>query len=491
MFVFLNQFPLALPMSILTLVVLWIFFVAGADAGAVVLGGLSTGGPQEPKRWIKLAWGAAMAAIACILLVAGGLGALQSASVLFGVPFGIIMVAMCRPSTCTSAAKPAARTAERGRPTHASPEEHAVCWRSCAGQAFAAEEPRRATTGSLGSRSQERRAGDPTSDARRSLPRSAPRSSSSRGLVAGCGGGGGSGEDEVKIAGDQFRLSGTQRDAQFAVGSESFTEQEVLGNIAIQVLEAADATVIDRTGLGGNEEVRQALESGEIDLYWEYTATGWLVHLSETDSISDPREQYEAVARQDLEENGIKWLDPAPGNDTYAIAASEKTSRELGVETISDLKRLVEDRPKEATLCLNNDDDFLTRFDGLPGLERAYGFEFPEENLIETSVDAVYDATDEAEICNFGVVFTTSGFIRELDLRLLEDDEEFFAVYNPALTVRQDVYKQYPQLRRIFVPISEKLDTETLRELNYAVDVQGKSPESVARSWLRENGFIE
>jgi osmoprotectant transport system substrate-binding protein len=314
----------------------------------------------------------------------------------------------------------------------------------------------------------------------------------SSGLVASCGaGGGGSGGDEVKIAGDQFRLSGTQRDAQFAVGSEGFTEQEVLGNIAIQVLEAADATVIDRTGLGGNEEVRQALESGEIDLYWEYTATGWLVHLSETDSIPDPRKQYKAVARQDLEENGIKWLDPAPGNDTYAIAASEKTSRDLGVETISDLKRLVEDRPEEATLCLNNDDDFLTRFDGLPGLERAYGFEFPEENLIEMSVDAVYDATDEAEICNFGVVFTTSGFIRELDLRLLQDDKEFFAVYNPALTVRQDVYKQYPQLRKIFVPVSEGLDTETLRKLNYAVDVQGEAPESVARSWLRENGFIE
>jgi osmoprotectant transport system substrate-binding protein len=314
----------------------------------------------------------------------------------------------------------------------------------------------------------------------------------SLGLVAGCGaGGGGSGGDKVKISGDQFRLSGTQRDAQFAVGSESFTEQEVLGNIAIQVLEAADATVIDRTGLGGNEDVRAALESGEIDLYWEYTATGWLVHLSETSAIPDPEEQYEAVARQDLQENGIKWLDPAPGNDTYAIAASEKTSKDLGVETISDLKSLVEERPEEATLCLNNDDDFRTRFDGLPGLERAYGFQFPEENLIEMSVDAVYNATDEAEICNFGVVFTTSGFIKELDLHLLEDDKEFFAVYNPALTIRQEVFRQYPQLRKVFDPISQELDTETLRKLNYAVDVQGKSPERVARTWLRDNDFIE
>jgi glycine betaine transporter len=95
MFVFLTQFPLALAMSILTLVVLWIFFVAGADAGTVVLGAMSTGGPQEPRLWIKLLWGLAMAAIAGILLVAGGLGALQSASVLTGLPFAFIMVVMC------------------------------------------------------------------------------------------------------------------------------------------------------------------------------------------------------------------------------------------------------------------------------------------------------------------------------------------------------------------------------------------------------------
>jgi len=95
MFVFLEQFPLALPMSILTLVVLWIFFVAGADAGTIVLGSMSTGGVPEPRRWIKLSWGLAMAAIAGVLLVAGGLGALQSASVLTGVPFAFIMVLMC------------------------------------------------------------------------------------------------------------------------------------------------------------------------------------------------------------------------------------------------------------------------------------------------------------------------------------------------------------------------------------------------------------
>ena len=309
-------------------------------------------------------------------------------------------------------------------------------------------------------------------------------------LAAGCGGGGSAGDGD-RIAGDQFRLSGTQRDAQFAVGSEAFTEQEVLGQIAIEVLRAADATVIDRTGMGGNEEVRQALEDDEIDLYWEYTATGWLVHLSETRSIPDPQEQYEAVREQDLRENDIEWLKPAPGNDTYAIAASRQTQQDLGVESISDLARLVEERPEEATLCFNNDDDFRSRFDGLPGMERAYGFQFPEENLIEVSADAVYGAVDEGEICNLGVAFTTSGFIQDLDLQLLEDDEEFFAVYNPSLNIRKSTLEQYPQLEKVFEPISKELDTQTLRELNHAVDVKGESPETVATRWLKDNGFIE
>ena len=147
MFVFLQQFPLALPMSILTLAVLWIFFVAGADAGTIVLGSMSTGGPQEPVRWIKLAWGVAMAAIAGILLVAGGLGALQSASVLTGLPFAFIMVAICVAlfKHLSEEARGGGTTgredvdvAERVRE---SPAARRTPGRPAPGQAFAAEDP--------------------------------------------------------------------------------------------------------------------------------------------------------------------------------------------------------------------------------------------------------------------------------------------------------------------------------------------------------------
>jgi glycine betaine transporter len=143
MFVFLNQFPLALAMSILTLVVLWIFFVAGADAGTVVLGAMSTGGPQEPRMWIKLLWGLAMAAIAGILLVAGGLGALQSASVLTGLPFALIMVVMCVAffKHLSDEARGGGQDLDIAERAREAPAVRPTPGRPAPGQAFTAEEP--------------------------------------------------------------------------------------------------------------------------------------------------------------------------------------------------------------------------------------------------------------------------------------------------------------------------------------------------------------
>ncbi|MGF1470718.1 MAG: glycine betaine ABC transporter substrate-binding protein [Rubrobacteraceae bacterium] len=308
-------------------------------------------------------------------------------------------------------------------------------------------------------------------------------------LAAGCGGQGSSGSGG-SIA-EEFDLSGPQDTAQFIVGSKDFTEQRILGEIAVQALQAAGADVTARLSLGGNEEVRQALIDNDIDMYWEYTGTGWLVHLGNPDPIPDPQEQYQAVAEQDLEENNIEWLDRAPGNNTYAIAASQDTLSELGVENISDLVRLTEENPEEATLCYGNENDFSSRSDGLPGLEEAYDFQYPEDSQIVVPLDSVYQNVAEGERCNFGVVFTTNGLIDEQNLELIEDDENFFAVYNPAMIVKEQKLEEYPELEELFAPISEELDTETLLELNSQVDIEGETPTNVAEQWLQENGFVE
>jgi osmoprotectant transport system substrate-binding protein len=305
-------------------------------------------------------------------------------------------------------------------------------------------------------------------------------------VAAGCGGGSGGGGGNVggSEAGQKVRLS----DLEISVGSKEFTEQKVLAQIAIQALEAAGATVEDRTGLAGTEAAREALTSGEIDAYWEYTGTGWVTHLGHAEPVSDGRRQYEAVAEEDLKENRIRWLEPASANNSFAIAVRGEAAGVLGVTSLSELGALAELRPEDATLCAAS--EFLKRDDGLPGVERTYDFEFPDDNIVELEEDRIYGAVDKGDRCNFGEVFVTDGRIKALDLTLLKDDERFFPVYNPSLTVREDVASQYPGIADVFAPITEELDNETLQELNAAVDVDGESEEAVARRFLRENGLL-
>ena len=298
-------------------------------------------------------------------------------------------------------------------------------------------------------------------------------------ITAGCGGGGGGG------AAGGADLSG----AEVTVGSKEFTEQLILGQITLQALEAAGATVNDQTGLAGTVAARQALESGEIDMYWEYTGTGWITHLGHTDPIPGRQEQFEAVAKEDLEKNNIKWLDPpAPANNTYTIAVRKEVYDELGVKEYSDFQQLINENPEEATICVGT--EFATRDDGLPGLEKAYNFQFPPENVVKIDEGLIYKATDQGEKCNFGEVFATDGRIEGLGLELVEDPKGFFPLYNPALNVRKDVIEENPQLEKLFTPISKKLTTETLQNLNTQVDIEGQLPEDVAEQWLSENGFI-
>ncbi len=304
-------------------------------------------------------------------------------------------------------------------------------------------------------------------------------------LAAGCGGDTGGADANIS---DNFTLSSPQGTLRLTVGSKDFTEQKILGEITIQALEAAGAEVVDETALGSTEDARLALTSGAIDMYWEYTGTGWLVHLAEPDAIADPEELYDAVLSEDSEQNGIEWLKPAPANNTYSIAVSEDAAKEIGVEKISDLGSLIEDSPKEATLCVGP--EFNNRADGLPGLSRHYDIEFPPDQVFVVSDSTVYGAISKGTKCNFGSVYQTNGRIPELGLALLEDDETFFAAYNPSLTMKEATLKSNPELKEIFAPISEKLDTDALRELSASVEVEGNSPETVAERWLEENGLV-
>ena len=283
---------------------------------------------------------------------------------------------------------------------------------------------------------------------------------------------------------------GTDLDgAEFTVGGKEFTEQLVLCEITAQALESAGASVDRSCGMSGSSSVRSALESGDIDMYWEYTGTGWLTHLAESELINDPQELYTKLDETDSTKNGIDWLEPSPANNTYAVALATETADELGLATLSDYAELAKTDPEQASFC--GAAEFFGRDDGWDGLQDAYGFKVAGDLVSELAAGAIYSSIDKGNPCVTGEIFATDGRVAALDLTVLEDDKQFFPVYNPSVSVNSDVLKQNPDVEQVLGPVAEALDDETLQALNGKVDVDGQTPEQVAEDWLVEQGFAQ
>jgi osmoprotectant transport system substrate-binding protein len=306
--------------------------------------------------------------------------------------------------------------------------------------------------------------------------------------LAGCGLGTASGFSPTGT------LSGPVQDvdlggAEVSVGSKNFTEQLVLGKIAVILLKSAGADVTDLTNIPGSASARYAQVDGQVDLQWEYTGTAWISYLGHTKPIPDEQKQYEAVRDEDLEENGLVWLEPAPMNNTYGFATPKETLDELGITKLSQVQELP---PEQRTFCVES--EFKNRNDGFEPMLEAYdlrlGADVPSDNVKTLATGAIYAATDQGE-CNFGEVFTTDGRIKALDLVVLEDDRKFFPAYNVAPVIREELVDGHPEVEELFGPVAEELTDEVLLDLNARVDVDGETPTEVAEAWLQEAGFLE
>lgn len=302
-------------------------------------------------------------------------------------------------------------------------------------------------------------------------------------LLAACGGGSDSPAPGA-AGGSAVDLTGVT----ISVGSKEFTEQRVLGQIAVEALRGAGADVTDRTNLTGTSVVRQALTSGQIDVYYEYTGTGWITILKKTNPVKGAQEQFDAVKKADVA-NGITWFARAEANNTFAIAANTQAQKEFGVTTISDWAKVVRDDPKKGRLCSSA--EFINRNDGLPGLEKLYGFTLPRDEVVQLEPALVYTQVGKGEDCDFAVVFATDGQILNNDLKVLADDKSFFPPYNIAPTMKTTVYEaNSAKYDELFGAISAKLTDEQLTQLNARVDVDGEDPAAVAKDFLKESGLL-
>jgi len=176
---------------------------------------------------------------------------------------------------------------------------------------------------------------------------------------------------------------------EITVGAKNFTEQYVLGNMIALLLEANGFTVDEKFGTG-SAITRGGLTSGQTDLYAEYTGTASLVYLKHEEVITDPVELYNKVKKEDLEKNGIVWLDRSGINNTYAIALTKEQVAEIGT-TLSDLAKYVN---KNHDLIWGIDHEFAERADGLPGMAEHYGMNIDKENIKTMDAGLTYEALD-------------------------------------------------------------------------------------------------
>ena len=269
---------------------------------------------------------------------------------------------------------------------------------------------------------------------------------------------------------------------ELTVGSKEFTEQQLVGQMAVMVLEEAGADVTDETGLNGTEIVREALTSGEVDLYWEYTGTGWITLLGNDQPVAGQQEQFDAVKEADLEANDVTWFALTDVDNTFALARRDDGP---DVATVSAVATYLEENP-DTSICA--DTEFANRDDGLPGLSEAYGFEFG--GVEEVTLGVLYTQIG-SDTCEFGVVATTDGRIAANDLVVIEDDQQFFPSYTLAMTALTPTYEENAEaLDEVLGGVAEVLDSDTMQMLNQRVDVDGEPVEDVAREFLVEQGLL-
>ncbi|MDR5684279.1 MAG: glycine betaine ABC transporter substrate-binding protein [Armatimonadota bacterium] len=267
------------------------------------------------------------------------------------------------------------------------------------------------------------------------------------------------------------------------VGSKDFTEAFILAEMYALLLEDAGFRVERKFNLGGTPVAHEALLKGEIDLYPEYTSTGLLTVLKER-PLPNAQAVVEAVRNGYRQKFDLVWLEPAPFNNTQALATTREVSERYEIRTYSDLAR------RASELRLGAPAEFAEREDGIKGLQQAYGgFRFKEFRQLGTG-SLRYEALVNGQV-DVVVAFGTDGQISGLGLVLLRDDKNFYPVYQAAPVVRAEVLERYPKIADALNKLAPSLTDAIMAELNWRVDGPEKREFAVvAREFLEERGLI-
>lgn len=288
-------------------------------------------------------------------------------------------------------------------------------------------------------------------------------------------------------------LTTSLANAQVVVSSKIDTEGGLLGNIISQVLQANGVPVTEKIQLGATSVVREAILAGQIDIYPEYTGNAAFFFNKADDPLwNDAAKAYEEAAKLDLEANKVVWLQPAPANNTWAVAVRKDLAEANNLVTFSDFGKYVADGG-EVKLAASA--EFVSSPAALPKFQEVYGFTLKPDQLVtlsggDTSA-TIAAAAQQTDGVNAAMVYGTDGGIAPSGLVVLEDDKGVQPVYEPAPIVREAVLAEYPQIKELLAPVFSKLDITTLQELNGRIQVGGESAQAVAIDWLKTNSFLK
>ncbi|MCK3975594.1 ABC transporter permease/substrate-binding protein [Streptococcus suis] len=271
---------------------------------------------------------------------------------------------------------------------------------------------------------------------------------------------------------------------QLVIAGKLGAEPEILINMYKLLIEdQTDIKVEIKPNFGKTSFLYEALKSGSIDIYPEYTGTitSTLLKNSPMDLSTNPEEVYTYAKEAILEQDGLMYLAPMAFQNTYALAVTEDYAQDHGIEKISDLAKV------QQTAVAGFSLEFNDREDGNIGLKNLYNLQLN----VKTMEPALrYEAIKNGDV-QLVDAYSTDSKIVSYKLKILEDDKELFPPYQAAPLLTKDTLENYPELEQVLGVLVGKISTEEMTQMNYAVDVEGKSAEQVAREYLEQEGLLK
>lgn len=271
---------------------------------------------------------------------------------------------------------------------------------------------------------------------------------------------------------------------QLVIAGKLGAEPEILINMYKLLIEdQTDIKVEIKPNFGKTSFLYEALKSGSIDIYPEYTGTitSTLLKNSPTDLSTNPEEVYAYAKEAILEQDGLVYLAPMAFQNTFALAVTEDYAQKNDIEKISDLAKV------QQTAVAGFSLEFNDREDGNIGLKNLYNLQLN----VKTMEPALrYEAIKNGDV-QIVEAFSTDSKVVTYKLKILEDDKQLFPPYQAAPLLSKETLEKYPELEQVLGVLAGNISTEEMTQMNYAVDVEGKSAEQVAREYLEREGLLK